>query len=606
MGLIKLTVFEIPLTVNSLFLGMLLKITRGIIIMVLMSVCLFGYTQTEIRLKAGQQISQSVVIEPDKYFIEGDSSLLLPLIHISGKNLVIDFNQSIIYGTNQPERPDLMKGLAIQIEKGSEHITIKNLNVHGYKIALMADSVSNLSIINCDFSYNYRPRLLSGRDKEDEQDWMSYHHNETGEWKEKGAGIYLIHCNKAIIRDNSITGNQCALLMVKCNDAKVFDNNFSYNSGIGIGLYRSSNNFIYHNRLDFNIRGFSLGRYRRGQDSAGILVYEQSSENVFAYNSATHSGDGFFLWAGQSTLNTGVGGCNNNLIYGNDFSYASNNGVEITFSSNSVLHNRIWGCDYGIWGGYSFDSDISDNKILHNRFGIAIEHGQNINIALNEIKYNETALKLWSNVKQGVEAAYIAHHNTKSENYWIASNTIEHNKTAYHIYGTDTAVFSGNKKINNEADWEIGDLVSEIDTTRESEFLDLDYQKDKKLSTINYTDIPEQAFPQGLQEIRMSTWGPYNFQYPLLWLKEIDSNQVYHFEVLSKAGRWKIERLVGFEIVKQGVDSFPSSIEAKVISLKKESSIQIQYSGPVFMDQFGRRHPENQPFSFECIMPAKD
>jgi parallel beta-helix repeat protein len=585
---------------------MRLVFARSILIIGWMFVCVHGNTQTQNRLTAGQHISQSLVIEQDNYFMKADSSLQLPLIHISGKNLVIDFNQSILNGTNHPDRPDLMKGLAIQIEKGSENITIKNLIVHGYKIALLADSVLKLSIINCDFSYNYRPQLFSGRDKEDEQDWMSYHHNETGEWKEKGAGIYLINCNKATIKDNIITGNQCALLMVQCNDSKVFDNNFSFNSGLGIGLYRSSNNFIYHNRLDFNIRGFSLGKYRRGQDSAGILVYEQSSENVFAYNSATHSGDGFFLWAGQFTLDTGIGGCNNNLIYGNDFSYASNNGVEITFSSNSVLHNRIWGCDYGIWGGYSFDSDISDNKILHNRYGIAIEHGQNINIALNEIKYNETALKLWSNEKQGVEASYIAHHNTKSENYWIASNTIEQNKTAYHVYGTDTAVFSGNKKIENNVDWEIGDRVTEIDTTRESEFLDLDYQKDKKLSAINYTDIPEQAFPQGLQEIRLNAWGPYNFHYPFLWLKDIDSNQVYHFEVLSKAGNWKIEKLEGFEIIKQGVDSFPSAIEAKQIGLKKESNIQLIYSGPSFKDQFGRKHPESQPYSFEYRMPAKN
>jgi parallel beta-helix repeat protein len=578
---------------------MRLLFNRSFLVLGLISFCFQGSAQTPVRLKAGHLISQSVMIEQDLYTIEATNSLEEPLIQISGKNIVVDFNQSILQGSLHPDRPDLMKGLAIKIEKGSENITIKNLTVHGYKIALLADSVLNLSILNCNFSYNYRPRLLSGREKEDEQDWMSYHHNEAGEWKEKGAGIYLLNCNKAIIKDNTITGNQCALLMVKCNDAKVFDNNFSFNSGLGIGLYRSSNNFIYHNRVDFNIRGFRFGKYRRGQDSAGILVYEQSSENVFAYNSATHSGDGFFLWAGQSTLDTGIGGCNNNMIYGNDFSYASNNGVEITFSSNSVLHNRIWGCDYGIWGGYSFDSDISDNKILHNRYGIAIEHGNNINIALNEIKYNGTALKLWSNEKQGVEATYIAHHNTKSEHYWIASNSIEQNKLAYHLYGTDTAVFSGNKKIENEADWEIGDRVSEIDTTRESEFLDLDYQKDKKLSTIPVTDIPEQPFPQGAQEIRINSWGPYNFQYPLLWLKDLDSNQVFHFEVLGIAGNWKIEQLEGFEIIKKGVDSFPSSMEAKLIDGNKIKRIQITYSGPSFIDQFGIKHAKDQPFTFE-------
>lgn len=561
--------------------------------------CLTSYSQSTMPLKAGMQISQSVTIQSQNYLIEADSSLRQPLIRISGKNIEVDFNQAVLNGTAKTDRPNLMHGLAIYITPGSENITLKNLTVHGYKIALMAESVKQLSIINCNFSYNWRPELFSTRVKEDERDWMSYHHNEAGEWKEKGAGIFLMNCSNALIKDNQITGNQCALLMVQCEDANVYDNNFSFNSGLGIGLYRSSNNLIYHNQLDFNIRGLSFGKYRRGQDSAGILVYEQSSENVFAYNSATHSGDGFFLWAGQSTLNTGKGGCNNNLIYGNDFSYASNNGVEVTFSSNSVLHNRIWGCDYGIWGGYSYDSDFSDNKIMHNRFGIAVEHGSSINIAMNEIKYNGTAIKLWSNEKQGVEESYIKNHNTKSENYWIASNTIEENKIAYHVIGTDTAIFSGNKKIENDTDWVIGDRVSEMDTTKEFEFLDLDYQKDKRLSPISYSKIPEQKFPQGIQEIRITKWGPYDFQYPMLWLKEVDSNQVYHFEVLGKSGNWQIEKLSGFEMVQQGGDNFPSTILAKPIVSSTEMNIQLKYIGPAFTDAFGMEQKSNYSFDYK-------
>ena len=66
-----------------------------------------------------------------------------------------------------------------------------------------------------------------------------------------------------------------------------------FNSGIGIGLYRSSKKYHYHNRVDYNVRGYSYGKYKRGQDSAPP-VFEQSSNNVFAYNTATHSGDGFF------------------------------------------------------------------------------------------------------------------------------------------------------------------------------------------------------------------------------------------------------------------------------------------------------------------------
>lgn len=50
-----------------------------------------------------------------------------------------------------------------------------------------------------------------------------------------------------------------------------------------------------------------------------MLVYEQSSANTFYKNNVTHGGDGFFLWAGQTTMDTGKGGCNDNLLLENDF-----------------------------------------------------------------------------------------------------------------------------------------------------------------------------------------------------------------------------------------------------------------------------------------------
>ena len=95
-------------------------------------------------------------------------------------------------------------------------------------------------------------------------------------------------------------------------------------------MYRSSRNKIMNNNLDFNVRGYSHGIFNRGQDSADILIFEQSNENMFAYNSATHGGDGFFLWAGQHTMDSGEGGCNDNVVYKNDFSFAPTNGIEIT------------------------------------------------------------------------------------------------------------------------------------------------------------------------------------------------------------------------------------------------------------------------------------
>ena len=58
------------------------------------------------------------------------------------------------------------------------------------------------------------------------------------------------------------------LMLVRTNGLRIWNNNFSFNSGVGIGLYRSSGNSIMHNRVDYNVRGYSEGFYRRGQDAA--------------------------------------------------------------------------------------------------------------------------------------------------------------------------------------------------------------------------------------------------------------------------------------------------------------------------------------------------
>ena len=46
---------------------------------------------------------------------------------------------------------------------------------------------------------------------------------------------------------------------------------------------------IVGNRIDYNVRGYSHGFFRRGQDSAGILMFEQCQRNVIAFNSVDTS-----------------------------------------------------------------------------------------------------------------------------------------------------------------------------------------------------------------------------------------------------------------------------------------------------------------------------
>ena len=137
----------------------------------------------------------------------------------------------------------------------------------------------------------------------------------------------------------------------------------------------------------------------------------------------THGGDGLFLWAGQSTMDSGVGGCNDNLIYGNDFSYAPANGIEVTFSRNTIIGNWIEGNDYGIWGGYSYDTKIVANTFWDNPTGIAIEHGQDNLIAENVFR-DSMAINLWADSIVPSDWGYPKHRDVRSRGYLLDHNFV--------------------------------------------------------------------------------------------------------------------------------------------------------------------------------------
>ena len=557
----------------------------------------------------GMRITKSIVVAPGHYSLSSSDTNTVQkqggVIVIEGKNIVLDLAGVVLDGAGNKSSfaPDQFNGIAIEIKPGSSHITIKNATIKGYKIGIKADNVEALTIDNCDLSYNYRDALKSGFEKEDESDWMSFHNNENDEWMRYGASLYLKNCKGATITNNTVTNGQCGLMLTSCNDALVTDNNFSFNSGIGIGLYKSSYNNINHNTLDFNVRGYSYKKYRRGQDSAAILVFEQCNHNIFAYNSATHSGDGFFLWAGQTTMDTGVGGCNDNFIYGNDFSYAPTNGVEVTFSSNLIMKNTIKDCDHGVWGGYSFETDITDNIFSCNRIAIAIEHGQNINIALNRFKNDKTGIKLWSRETQPSDWKFAQLKNTDSKNYYIATNSFENNNTVYDIMGTDSIYLSGNTKTNTGQRYTLGVRIHELDSTKENEEVGLDYAIDKRLQKVKATSTPLTSFRHGLEEIRITNWGPYNFDYPLIWLTNIDSTGRYHFEVLgNEAASWRLHSISGFTMIDNLSGAFPATFTAVPInnsdSKTATKNIVFEYTGPEYKNAFGVTQKSGSLFSF--------
>ncbi len=373
-------------------------------------------------LSPGQTLTGSATIKRQTYaFPNANETGSSAAVIVKGDNITIDFGGSVLRGSSDKAVPDLRAGTGIYVE--GRNVTIKNATVRGYKIGLFAKNSPGLKVIDCDFSYNWKQRLLSTLEREDGSDWMSYHQNEKDEWLRYGAAIYLRGCDGFEVKNCVAQGGQNGLMMTECNGGLVWNSDFSFLSSLGIGMYRSSKNRIMHNNVDWCVRGYSHGVYNRGQDSAGILIYEQSNDNVFAYNSVTHGGDGFFLWAGQTSMDTGKGGCNGNLLFGNDFSHAPTNGIEATFSKNTFVNNLLLECWHGIWGGYSWETKVIGNTFGLNAEGIAWEHGQDNQIVYNTFDKDLNAINVWQKDSEDPNWGYGKNRDTRSRNNTIAHNT---------------------------------------------------------------------------------------------------------------------------------------------------------------------------------------
>lgn len=512
-------------------------------------------------LSAGMVITRSAVLRSAGEVLRplpGDSIV----VRVRGSGIVLDFRGAALTGALPGTPPDQRSGYGLVVEGGRD-VTIRGAVIRGFKVGLLARGVTGLVVEGTDLSDNWAPRLWSGLGHESLVDWLSYHRNEGDEWLRYGAGLYLADVHGGTIRGNIATGGQNGLLLVRSSDLRIYNNTFSWLSGLGIGLYRSRHNTIMHNRLDWCVRGHVPGVYNRGQDSAALLLYEQSSDNVVAYNSMTHSGDGVFLWAGQSTMESGLGGSNDNLFFGNDASFAVTNGVELTFSRNRLIGNRIDGGQYGLWGGYSYQSEIRGNRFRGNVVGIAIEHGQDNRILANRFGGDGTAIRLWANPSEPADWGYPRRRDTRSRNVDIAGNVFDSNRVALRIDRTDGVRLAGNRYEGVDTL-----LVSAVAGGRLEAVTgksagsppppgpwrpDLRDPAAPRPLPDGMAAWRDSSLPEGRAAIRVGEWGPYDGRHPVLWPARL-ADSVWTggplvLTVLGPAGQWRVTHSRGVDAV---------------------------------------------------------
>jgi parallel beta-helix repeat protein len=558
-----------------------------------------GHARSPVVLTPGMVITRSVTIRPGAYTFPAPADLTGPAITIRGENITVDFNGAVLAGSSPDADPDTFAGIGVLIDGGSG-VTVRNAKIRGYKVGILARRSPDLHLTRNDVSYNWKQRLYSGIEQESLVDWMSYHQNEKDEWLRYGAAICLSESDRAEVDYNTAVQGQNGLMVTRSSGLRIWNNTFQFLSSVGVGLYRVTKSTIMHNRIDWCVRGYSHGFYNRGQDSAGLLMYEQTSNNVVALNSITHGGDGLFLWAGQSTMDTGQGGSNDNRIEGNDFSHAPANGIEATFSRNTFIANRIDECWHGVWAGYSWDSKWINNRFARNTEGIAIEHGQNNEIDGNTFDGDETAIRLWQNAAQDPHWGYPKNRDTRSRDYSIEVNTFRNNKTALDV--RDTV----NVKVGLNRFESVSERARLTGTTDGFELRD---------RPIRLTDVglvpPTRRLPGGIEPmikdgqrrgrntIIVDEWGPYDWKSPKLWPVAKPDEIPLRLRVSGPEGEWELASVRG-AIVSPQNGRVPGEITVTPTTRAPvDFTVSLEYRGAPVTSPRGVVTPAGQPYKFE-------
>jgi parallel beta-helix repeat protein len=323
--------------------------------------------------KAGTEVRGDVKICPGRYRVPDHGEVGLVVVAASGTRIdltgvTLDSGDSV---------PSAFLGIGI-LSRGMDSVSVRGGRIRGFRYGIRIEGGRGHRITGVDLSGSRTQALRSTPERFDEGDWLDIFHPDT--FERYGGGLSLKGTIGAIVTGVTARGSQNGIGLFESREAYVAGNDVSGNSGWGIHLWKSSANTIARNTADHNMRCESAS-YRRGCDSAALLLRQASDSNLITGNDLTWSGDGLFLSGQRPALRPSIG----NVVLRNDASHSWHNAFEATFSAwNTFEENRADSSDYGFWLGYSRGTAVRGNVVIGSRTAaIAIEHG-----AQNEIEEN--------------------------------------------------------------------------------------------------------------------------------------------------------------------------------------------------------------------------
>src|SRR5213594_4424933 len=146
-------------------------------------------------------------------------------------------------GADETTPADEYKGIGI-VAEDCKNLTLKGLTVRGLKLGMLLRRCDGLTITGCDVSRNWRQHLKSTPRGEDGADWLFGHENDKDEWLRYGAGIYIEDSKGVTVSKCRARNGQNGLCLSRVNDSFIINNDFSFLSGWGLAMWRSSRNDI--------------------------------------------------------------------------------------------------------------------------------------------------------------------------------------------------------------------------------------------------------------------------------------------------------------------------------------------------------------------------
>ena len=466
-------------------------------------------------------------------------------------------------GPGAGEGWDTLKGTAITVN-GHEGVEIIGASIRGYRNGIVATDAEGLVVRDSELSDMYRERLTSTATREGSSDWLYPHNNDDNEWLTNyGAAIWAERCHGAHFEGVRVRCGQNGIILDNTNGARVLKNDCSFLSGWGLAMWRASQNEITENRFDFCVRGHVEGVYNRGQDSAGILMFEQCQFNKIISNSCTHSGDGIFGFGGNDAVKqvtSTLWGNANNIFRSNDLSFAPAHGLEMTFSENNSVVSNLFESNAicGIWGGYSQGFSIGSNRFLTNggmaygaeRGAINIEHGSGHVIRINRFINNKCGVRLWWDFDEsllaqpGVAGRYRGVVENKIEGNWFTMNRDHPFGPGAELIGIElqdigeAAGYTGVRVGENEIDIDDNQWTIENTSAVQARILGQVYTKqdpDWPAGNWRFAEPPKRISPPGREWIIVDQWGPWDFETPLM--REHSRSGIKHiYEIYPPVG----------------------------------------------------------------------